>query len=218
MIESTAIERTESINFLGILIHESLDWKFHIMNIHSKLSRTIGVLSKLKCFLPLDILVYIYNAIMLPHLNYCNEIWGNTYKVHIDKLFILQKRAIRLITKSDYRCPSLPHFINQKILPIGELVKLNISVFMFKYHKQILPVLFNNMFKKNSSFHIYPTRIKDNLHIPITHLTIRTHSIRFTGVKEWNSISNLIQNSSTLSRFRILLKRFTFENLSSMTE
>ena len=203
---------------MGILIHKSIDWKYHIANIHSKISRSVGVLSKLKCFLPSKILINIYNAIILPHLNYCNEIWGKTYNVHIDKLFILQKRAIRLISKSDYRCPSLPLFIKQKILPIRELIKLNISIFMFKYHQQILPVLFDKMFQKNSSFHIYPTRIKDNLHIPISHSTIRTHSIRFTGVTEWNSISNLIKTSSTLSRFRTLLKRSTFERLSSMTE
>ena len=73
-MENNVIERTESIDFLGILIHESLDWKYHIKNINSKLSRSIGVLSKLKCFLPRNILVYIYNTIMLPHLNYCNEI------------------------------------------------------------------------------------------------------------------------------------------------
>ena len=65
-IENNVIERTESIDFLGILIHESLDWKYHIMNIISKLSRYIGILSKLKCFLPLNVLVYIYNTIMLP--------------------------------------------------------------------------------------------------------------------------------------------------------
>ena len=32
-IGNNVIERTESINFLGILIHESLDWKHHIANI-----------------------------------------------------------------------------------------------------------------------------------------------------------------------------------------
>ena len=50
-IENNVIERTESIHFLGILIHESLEWKHHIANISSKLSRSIGVLSKLRhCF------------------------------------------------------------------------------------------------------------------------------------------------------------------------
>ena len=43
-IENNVIERIESINFLGILIHESLEWNHHIDNISSKLSRSIGVL------------------------------------------------------------------------------------------------------------------------------------------------------------------------------
>ena len=86
-------------------------------------------------------MVSIYNAIILPHLNYCNEIWGKTYKVHVDKLYILQKRAIRLVTNSDFRSPSLPHFVKLKIIPLFELVKLNISIFMFKYHKGILPAV-----------------------------------------------------------------------------
>ena len=217
-IEETVIDRTESINFLGILIHESLDWKYHIANIASKISRSVGVLSKLKCFLPQNVLLAIYNAIILPHLNYCNEIWGKTYRLHINKLYILQKRAMRHITKSNSRSASLPLFIKLKCLPIFDLVRLNILVFMFKYQKGILPALFQNMFNTNSSFHSYPTRFRDNLRTPITHSTIRTHSIRFTGVREWNSIDNDLKSSSTLTRFRLLFKRVSFRNLSSMTE
>ena len=217
-IEDANIERTEAINFLGILIHESLAWKYHIANISSKISRNIGVLSKLKWFLPRKILFNIYNAIILPHFNYCNEIWGKTFKVHIDKLYILQKRALRHITKSDFRSPSLPIFIKLKCLPIFDLVRLNILVFMFKYHKGILPTLFQNMFSTNSSYHDYPTRLRNNLRTPSIHSTIRTHSIRFTGVHEWNSINNNLKSSSTLTRFRTLFKRSTFVNMSSMVE
>ena len=70
-IEDTVIDRTESINFLGVLIHESLDWKYHISNISSKISRSVGVLSKIKSYLPRNVLRTIYNVIIL-HLNYCN--------------------------------------------------------------------------------------------------------------------------------------------------
>ena len=217
-IEDMVIERTESINFLGILIHESLDWKYHIANVSSKISRSIGVLSKTKSFLPRNVLLSIYNAIILPHLNYCNEIWGKTYKVHINKLYILQKRAMRHITKSDFRSSSLPLFIKLKCLPIFDLVRLNILVFMFKYQKGLLPTLFHNMFKTNSSFHSYQTRLRDNLRTPTIHSTIRSHSIRFTGVHEWNSINNDLKSSTTLTRFRTLFKRLTFVNLSSMIE
>lgn len=217
-IENTTIDRTESINFLGILIHESLDWKYHIANITAKISRSIGILSKLKSFLPRKILLSIYNALILPHLNYCSEIWGKTYRVHIDKLFILQKRAVRFVTKSDFRSPSLPLFIRNKILPIFELVQLNVLVFMFKYHKGILPSIFQNMFRTNSSFHTYSTRLKDNFRVPSSRLTTRSHSIRFTGAHEWNLTSSDLKSSTTLTRFKTIFKRIAFKKLSSMTE
>ena len=217
-IDNTVIERIESIKFLGIHIHESLDWKYHVANISSKISKGIGVLYKLRHFVPSRILINIYNAIVLPHLNYCNEIWGKTYKLHVDKLYTLQKRAVRLITKSSFRSPSMPLFIKLKIMPVYELIKLNISVFMFKYQKGILPEIFNNMFRINSSFHIYNTRKREDFSVPTIHSTIRSHSICFTGVHEWNSLCNDLKSSSTLSRFRTLLKRSIFEKMSSMTE
>ena len=219
-MENNVIERTESIDFflIGILIHESLDWKYHIKNINSKLSRAIGVLSKLKCFLPRNILVYIYNTIMLPHLNYCNEIWGNTYSSHINTLHILQKRALRLITNSKFDSPSLPIFVKLCILPVYDLIKLNILLFMYKFHHDMLPKIFMNMFKTNSSFHSYPTRQNHLLRKPIAHSTKRTHSIRFSGAHEWNSISTDLKSSSTLSRFKTIYKRLVFQKLSTMTE
>ena len=217
-INNIIIERTESINFLGIIIHESLDWKYHIVNISSKLSRSIGVLYKLKDFLPSRILIYIYNAIILPHLNYCNEIWGNSYRVHTNKIFLLQKRAIRIISNSQYISHTLPIFVQLKTLPLFYLVKFNILMFMYKFHRGILPEIFNNMFKTNDLFHTYPTRNCQNLRKPITHLTIRTHSISFTGVHEWNSVSNELKSSTTLTRFKTLFKRFAFHELSSMTD
>ena len=114
---------------------------------------------------------------------------------------------MRHITKSDSRSSSLPLFIKLKCLPIFHLVRLNILVFMFKYQKGILPALFHYMFNTNSSFHDYQTRLRDNLRTPIIHSTIRTPSIRFTGVHEWNSINNDVKSSSTFTIFITLFKR-----------
>ena len=48
----------------------------------------------------------------------------------LSKLRILQKRAIRLITNSKCDSPSLPIFVKLKILPILELIKLNITFYV----------------------------------------------------------------------------------------
>ena len=120
------------------------NWKYRIANISSKLSRSVGVLSKLRYFIPSRVTASIYNASILPHLNYCNEILGKTYKIYIDKLYILQKQAIWMIKKSDFRNSSLLLLVKLKILSVFELLKLNISVFIVNFHKGILPVFFNN--------------------------------------------------------------------------
>ena len=43
-----------------------------------------------------DTVYFIYTSIY----TYCIEIWGMTFKCHIDPLFKIQKKALRLITHS----------------------------------------------------------------------------------------------------------------------
>ena len=45
----------------------------------------------------------IYNTLILPHLSYATIIWGNCPKTLINRLVVLQKKAIRAITNSSYR-------------------------------------------------------------------------------------------------------------------
>ena len=40
---------------------------------------------------------------ILPYLNYACEIWGNTFETRVQNLVVLQKRAIRLVEKANYR-------------------------------------------------------------------------------------------------------------------
>ena len=56
-IGQNIIKRKESTQFLGIVIDESLCWKKHINHISLKLSRGIGILSRLKYYLPSNILM-----------------------------------------------------------------------------------------------------------------------------------------------------------------
>ena len=217
-IDNVFIERKQSIFSLGTHIEECLDWKCHIDYVCSKISRSTGVLYKLKNILPRNILMKIYNSTILPHLNYCNVIWGNTYKTKLDKIYKLQKRIARLITNSSYLSPSMPLFLKLKIIPVSYLIKLNTSIFMFKFHKNLLPPIFCNMFQTNSSIHNYPTRQSKNLHIPLCHSTLLYNSLSFIGVREWNNLNCNIRSSTTITRFKSMYKKYIFKDMLSMTE
>jgi len=69
-------------------------------------------------------------------MTYFVEVWGNTYKTNTHPIFILQKRAIRIIHKTAYkrairiihktayREPTNPLFIKLKILKFKDLIDL----------------------------------------------------------------------------------------------
>ena len=55
-IENNSIERIREFNFLGLTINETMTWSSHVGKIASKIGRTVGVLHKLKHFLPKDVM------------------------------------------------------------------------------------------------------------------------------------------------------------------
>ena len=60
---------------------------------------------------------------------------------------------------------------------------------MYKYEYNQLPELFISMFQKNNQIHTYCTRTASNLHTPIGNLNMIYRTVRFSGVKIWNSIN-----------------------------
>ena len=65
-------------------------------------SRNIGVLNKVKHFLPNSAMYQLYCTLVLPYLNYGLLLWGNVNKFYMNKIFRLQKRALRTISNSSY--------------------------------------------------------------------------------------------------------------------
>ena len=70
----------------------------HIHYISGKISKGVGILSKLKYMLPMSILKLIYNAIISPYISYCNIVWGGTYSSRLNSIRVLQNRANRIIS------------------------------------------------------------------------------------------------------------------------
>ena len=61
------------------------------------ISKTIGLLSKLRHLVPSHTLISIYNSLIAPYLRYGLIVWGQANKTQLDKLLILQKCALRFI-------------------------------------------------------------------------------------------------------------------------
>ena len=83
----------QSIKYLGILIDSTLSWKDHITNLSKKLSRSIGIMYKLRPFVNLKIMKNVYHALFYSHLVYGIQVWGSACDSHIGIIHVLQKRV-----------------------------------------------------------------------------------------------------------------------------
>ena len=111
-INDTLIERVNTFDFLGFVIDETLSWNYHINKIATKIGRVIGVMSKLKRLVPSHTLKLMYNSLILPHINYGITLWGHKSS----RLVKLQKKAIRVLSKSKYNAHTEPILKKESLL------------------------------------------------------------------------------------------------------
>ena len=152
------IKRVRFVKFLGLLLDEHLSWKYHLSELSKKLARTCGMFFKIRNFLPLDVLVCLYNALFLSFLQFGIIVWGQTFASYMDPIFKLQKKAVRAISFQPHMSPSAPIFTDFKLLRLSEIFELRLLTFVFDSINRISPSCFHNFFLFNSSVHQYSTR------------------------------------------------------------
>ena len=125
------------------------------------MSRYVGIMYKIKKFLPLKIRLQIYHSFVQSHINFCSLVWGFSSKSNIEAIFTKQKIGMRAV---------IPGFINYKfkdgktpghtkaafseyqILTIHNLIALNAFMFIHKVRTfpNLLPLSMRNTISEES--------------------------------------------------------------------
>jgi hypothetical protein len=203
-LDGHKLTRVSDAKFLGIIIDENLAWKSHIDNVCKLCSRNVGVMNKVKHFLPKTSLYQLYCSFILPYLSYGILLWGNASQTNVMKLFKIQKRAIRIVSNSSYLCHTKPLFEKFKTLTISELYDKELGIFMYKYKKCMLPKSFDHVFTDLESVHKYNTRNKTNYRYDIH----KINTVFTKGPKLWNNLPKSIKNANSLVSFKNAITLF----------
>ena len=206
-ISGKPLKREICIKYLGIYIDSNLSWKPQIDHISKKIKRSIGILSKLRYYVNISVLTNLYYALIYPFLIYGITAWGNTYPTTLKPVCTLQKKAMRIMTFSRFDEHSGPLFKSLNIIKLSDLVTFHIAIIMFKFHNQLLPPVFNDLFISVNRIHDYNTRhaAKQSYYLPKARTNYGIFNIRFQGPRVWNSIEEQIKSSS-LKLFKEKLK------------
>ena len=134
------IDQVNDFEIVGVTINECLAWSPYTDKIANKISKYVGLLKKLKHYLPASILKILYCSLILPYLNYGSLAWGFDAK----RIFKLQKRALRCINNSKFNVHTEPLFKQLNLLKIYDIFLLNCTKFYFKLCHCLLPSYFTS--------------------------------------------------------------------------
>ena len=149
------LEPTSDFNFVGIIINKHLKWNAHIDKISNNIARTNGIINRLKYYLPCNVLLNIYNCLILPHLYYGILAWG----YETSRIFKLQQISLRAMCSAKYNTHTEPLFKRLNLLKICDIHKIQQLKMFYKLVRKDLPEYFNTIpVTKLSDIHDHVTR------------------------------------------------------------
>ena len=212
-IGTDKIKRKDVVKFLGIHIDSKLAWRDHIKHVNSKISRALYILRAVKQIISCHHLKMLYSTLVQPHILYGITLWGSTFQSYLKKTEVLQKKAIRLINKSEYNAPTAKLFKTCNILTLKSMYKLETAKFMFDCVHKTLPIPLMEHFTLNIAYHDHNTRQSQAPHVHNRRTCLASNSILHQGPAIWGNLHPKLRNIATKKIFVRSVKSVYIDNL-----
>ncbi|XP_064475827.1 uncharacterized protein LOC135389725 [Ornithodoros turicata] len=127
MIGNQSIDQSPTLKYLGVWYDDRLTWGYHVDYISKRASVALGCLQRcasVRVGMRRNALLYVYKCYVRPILEYGCVIFSHLPDYRLRKLFILERKAIRL-------CLGLPRFtandalyLESHVLPLKDRFRL----------------------------------------------------------------------------------------------
>jgi len=139
------------------MLDDKLNWKPQIEKLVTQLSKSCGMLFKLKHYTNISVLKSVYFALFHSYLTYSILNWGRANKTTLLPLIRLQNKAVGTLEYNKTKTTIL--YSKHKILEIPDLFQLSVAKFMYFFYNGGLPNHFDSYFAEIASLHKYQTRV-----------------------------------------------------------
>ena len=152
------IKPIETANYLGITLDSQLKFDIYISKLLIKISRSIGVMSKIRHYLPKTVLLNLYFAVIHSQLLYGIAVWGSTYRTLIKKITNITKQGDENDRRAYWNSKVSDIYLKHKILAVQNLYLFEVGKLMYRFHNNRLPITFENYFTLILHSNKYKTR------------------------------------------------------------
>ena len=153
---------------------------------------------------------HVYKKLFESHLHFGSIVWGCAKPNILNKIEILQKKAIRHVCNLKYNSHTSEYFKKLSYLKLYDLISFNQAIFMHKYTNNKLPFSFNNMLTTVADSH---RRYRDddyNFILPFINYNNLHHFPTPRLVYNWNNLPMTLKYVSEPLKFRTELKQYFF--------
>ena len=208
-ISAQKIDICNKVQYLRVVLEENLEWNTYLNTLKLKLNRAIGLLCKIRHYVPKFLLKTLYYTIFHSHLIYACQIWGQSSNT-LNKIQPLQDKAVRIINFKPDNQNVGELYKRDKILKVSDYIKLLNSLFVREVllNSSIPP--FQNFFTKSENLHQHNTR-----HVQQNSVILSQRNSVFYGIKSiqhqaattWNQLQNEV-NLDLLQNLRSKTKEY----------
>lgn len=194
------IHTVDNVRYLGVNLDSKLNWSKHINILVKRLSKVNYGISYLSKHVTPNLLRVLYYSWFQSVLSFGITHWGGTYSTYFKSVMVSQKNALRTVNGLPFnsRERTQPLFDLWGFLPVADLYRYNLVIFMYKYSYLFeLDKTNDRLRQRNYTFKVKPWR-KDHVR----------KQCPFLGPLFYNSLPMSLQNAPTLSRLKPELHHF----------
>ena len=136
---------------------------------------------------------------------------GQTANVHVEPMIFLQKKAVRIISKTSYFEHTEPLFFNLKLLSVDDIYKFSCIKFIYQCYNSNTYTYFRKRLRKNSEFHRYETSSGDLLRLPNGRFKRFKNSFMENGIRLWNKLPSKTKTAPSIDVLKSQTKDLIFK-------
>ena len=209
-IGNSTIVRSREHKFLGVYLDDRLTFKPHVEKTAVKISRAIGMLRKIRFFVPKKVLILIHYALVHSVTSYAITTYSSACQSVLSRISRLVNKSLKIATSNEVI--NMDVCKQEKIFDFQATLKYFTCIKMFQILKTSSHIYFKEKFDRIQIAHNYETRRvnSERLTIPYARLTRCMRSFLVNGTKLWNELPAYIRNSDSLKIFKKELRNFLF--------
>ena len=188
------LKETDSAKYLGVNITRDLSWAKHINQITTKTNNSLRFIKRNIQTNNPKLKESAYKTYVRPLVEYAASVWDPWQKKYIEKIEMVQHRAVRYIFNDYSSTSSVSYMLSKLNLPTLEKRRQISSLIMFyKIKHNLVNIKFPN--------NIQPS-MRSRYTFPRSSINAHSHSFFPRTAKLWNNLPPDICNSPDLGSFR----------------